>query len=47
MVQLEFAYIIVESIKSTVSDVVAFLSVNKTLMIVQKNGQHEDISVNG
>ena len=47
MVQLEFAYIIVESIKSTVSDVVAFLSVNKILMIVQKNGQHEDISVNG
>ena len=47
MVQLEFAYIIVESIKSIVSDVVAFLSVNETLMIVQKNGQHEDISVMG
>ena len=47
MVQLEFAYIIVESIKSIVSVVVAFLSVNKTLMIVQKNGQHEDISVMG
>ena len=47
MVQLEFAYIIVESIKSTVSDVVAFLSVKKTLMIAQNNGQHEDIIVMG